>query len=408
MQQRMVGVAHPTTQHSWETALAFQQAARLRWYATSYYYRPNRLPDRLIKQIPGRVGKALQREMRRRYHKELDDSLIRRELGTEALERLTRLYFSTEYADKILYRRLRNFGKRLIPLIKSEPVDALWGPMDCADAFDMAKRRGVLCVLDQPIGHLAALDEVMKHEYEKHPEFFSSGHLATMPSRLDLQHQTAELADLIVVGSQFAAQTMIDRGAAAEVVRVVPYGYSGTYFSNEMPIRPSPEGRPLEFLYVGGLSPRKGIAYLLKAFSQIDPAKARLTLVGPLLIPDATFQRYAGRVNYVGQVHRPEVAAYMRRADCFILPSLFEGSALVLYEAVAAGLGIICTKQCGFDLLSESNGVTLSELNVTALLAVIYDLVQNRERLVDWGKASWAMRDSCSWAPYRSAVARLI
>jgi hypothetical protein len=35
-----VGVFHPGTQHSWQTALAFQEAGTLAWFATSIFYDP--------------------------------------------------------------------------------------------------------------------------------------------------------------------------------------------------------------------------------------------------------------------------------------------------------------------------------------------------------------------------------
>ena len=42
-----IGVFHPGTQHSWQTALAFQEAGMLGWYATSAFYDPARWPYRL-------------------------------------------------------------------------------------------------------------------------------------------------------------------------------------------------------------------------------------------------------------------------------------------------------------------------------------------------------------------------
>ncbi|NIQ94071.1 MAG: glycosyltransferase family 4 protein, partial [Desulfuromonadales bacterium] len=77
------------------------------------------------------------------------------------------------------------------------------------------------------------------------------------------------MADVIVVGSPFCAQTMIDNGCPEEKIRIVPYGFDETLFPAVPPQREPPEGRPMRFLFVGAVHARKGAAYLLQAFQDI-------------------------------------------------------------------------------------------------------------------------------------------
>jgi glycosyltransferase involved in cell wall biosynthesis len=175
----------------------------------------------------------------------------------------------------------------------------------------------------------------------------------------------------------------------------------------QMPQRPASGNRAVQCLFVGEVGPGKGIAYLLQAFMNIPADKAHLTLVGRLAIPAATFKKYAHRVCHVPQVPRSEIARFFAQADCFVFPSLFEGSAIVLYEACAAGLGIIQTERCGDGVHFGQNGLVLKEITVPALTEALEQIVANsclRER---WQAASWASRGERTWAAYGRKVVNL-
>jgi glycosyltransferase involved in cell wall biosynthesis len=404
----MVGVAHPGTQHSWETALAFQENGRLGWYATSSYFQPSRYPDRAVNILPPQLRHHASRELLRRRDNRLDDEKIRRHMSTEALERILRLSGSAQWADILCDRRHDGFAKKLIALIRREPVGTLWTTQNCAAALDWARSQGIRPVLDQATVHYASADGITRAEYERHPEFFSNGAGGIPTKVLEQQAQAILAADLVVVGSSFAAKTLEDSGVPRERIRIVPYGYSDQHFSGPRPTRRPFKGRPVEFLFVGSLKATKGLAYLLKAFRLIDPRRARLSLVGPLNIPRDTFAAYTEHINYLGQVPRWEVAAHMFAADCFVFPSLFEGGGIVLYEAAAAGLGIIQSSQCGDGVRRGRNGVILQSVSVDTIVESIEHVLARPEIVEEWGAQSWAMREERSWSAYRRATAQLL
>ena len=107
-------------------------------------------------------------------------------------------------------------------------------------------------------------------------------------------------------------------------------------------------------LFVGRVSPEKGVHILLQAFKQIVnniPKSFKLVIVGPLT---GTFNstrpssyaeammRYAGeklgeRVIFTGAIDRNSLRILYSNAYCFILPSLAEAFPMVLLEAMASG-----------------------------------------------------------------------
>ena len=401
-----IGVFHPGTQHSWQTALGFQEAGMLGWYATSAFYDPARWPYKLERYVPRKLSAQLTREFRRRHNRFLDPANVRQfglwEWAEVGLRRLGR----PGPADYCNERGNRAFGRQTIRLLEREPVDMVWGYNSSAlEVFQWAKKRGILCVLDQTIGHPAAQNQIMLAEQERHPEYFIRSHRPFDQARIDRQNAEIAAADLVVVGSEFCARTMIENGCAPAKVAVINYGFDESLFPTQPPRRAPVGNRPLECLFVGEVGPRKGLAYLLQAFMNLPADKARLTLVGGLAIPPATFKRYADRVRHVPQVPRSEVARFFAEADCFVFPSLFEGSAIVLYEACGAGLGILQTDRCGDGVRDGQNGLVLREISVPALTEALERLAANPARCEQWQAASWAGRTERTWANYRRNAA---
>lgn len=108
------------------------------------------------------------------------------------------------------------------------------------------------------------------------------------------------------------------------------------------------------WLYVGRLSPEKGIAQLLDGW----PVDAPLTVVGrgPLLT-DVRRRARRGDIEIIDRAGREQVAALMRRSLGLVLPSRWlEGFPLVYAEALAAGLPVLAGPQNGIASLVDADG----------------------------------------------------
>jgi glycosyltransferase involved in cell wall biosynthesis len=91
----------------------------------------------------------------------------------------------------------------------------------------------------------------------------------------------------------------------------------------------------------------KGVPYLLEALRLLDSKHTEARLVGPILLADKVLEPYRKYCQFRGLVPHSQVRELYAWADVFVLPSLCEGSALVTYEALAAGLPVICTPNTG-------------------------------------------------------------
>lgn len=400
-----VGVFHPGTQHSWQTALAFQESRQLRWFATSIFYDPERWPYRLERVLPGSLGERLHREFLRRYTPRLDQQLVHRvgywEWALTLPRRMTQMR-----VERPLYRvSVRQFSNAVIRLIERQPVDVLWGFNTSAlEVFRWAKKRGIHCILDQTIGHPRAQNAIMLREQQLHPEFFADSYMPFTQEDIDRTDEELALADSIVAWSDFSKQTLVDNGCPADKIQIVPYGADESIFPKQRPMHEPPRGRPVEFLFAGVVHARKGVAYLLKAFEQIPSDQARLTLLGKLAIPASTFARYQDRVRHIPHVPRADVVKHFLAADCFVFPSLFEGSAIVLREACSAALGIIQSANAGDGVRDGRNGVLLPEVSVDHVRDAVQRVIADRDVLADWQAASWEIGRQLTTTHYRAIV----
>lgn len=400
-----VGVFHPGSQHSLQTAIAFQDSGQLAWHATSLYYDPSRWPYRIERWLPAPLAARVRREFGRRFDPQIDVAKVRQFGIDEWLEIAVRKLRLHRLADAINAAGNRRFGRRVIGLIEREPVDAVWGFNDSAlEVFRWARDRGIRCVLDQTVGHPRSMNRILGEERARHGDFFTGAYRPYTEAWIRHNDEEVALADLVVCGSDFCAETMRENGCPADKLRVVPYGFSDWLFPDDPPQRAPLGGRPVCFLFVGTIEPRKGIAYLLEAFARIPPARATLTLIGKLNIPEATMARFAGRVTHVPHIPRAELVAHYRAADCFIFPSLFEGGGLVLYEAAAAGLGIIQTRYCGDGVREGRNGISLDSVSTESVLRAIETTIDTPDALARWQKESWRMRKERSWQHYAATV----
>lgn len=155
--------------------------------------------------------------------------------------------------------------------------------------------------------------------------------------------------DRIMALSAFQREEIANiHGIAPEQIEVVGGGYDETLFYHT---RKSSAG-PVELLYAGKLSRSKGVPWLLQALRQLEDVSWTLHLAGDgsgaekQLCLDLA-EHFGSRVIIHGSLEHGELAALMRTAHIFILPSFSEGLPLVLMEALASGCRLITTSLPG-------------------------------------------------------------
>ena len=405
-----VTVFHPGTQHSWQTALALQQLGRLESYRTSIFYQPERWPYRLERMLPAPLARRAAAEFRRFSHPGLNPALVQTVGLTEWAERIAARAGLRGLARKLDVWGNHRFAMQMEREIASPRAFALWGyNASSLSSFELGRAARRPLILDRTIGDFRRYNLLMDQVAQTHGAWFTKTDQTIPASQIERDQREYELADVILAGSEFCADTVREWGGTgiAEKVRVLPYCFDEALFASAPSPRPLSPGEPLKFLFIGQINPRKGVHHLLEAFARIPASAASLTMVGEMRVPARTFAPYAERVTYIPTVARSAVPAIMADHHVLVFPSYFEGSALSLLEALASGMGVIQTRAAGNGATSAS-GIVLEEPSTEGLLAALHAAIDDPARVDGWRLAARQEAQQYSFAKYRENISALL
>lgn len=147
-----------------------------------------------------------------------------------------------------------------------------------------------------------------------------------------------------------------------EQIQVIGTGYNSDVFS-VMEEHRTIEREKIRLIFAGKLSEKKGIMSLLRAMEYVSNANDRFTiaLAGGYGNEEEylEIQRLAKEctcdVEFLGKLTQSKLAEELNNSDVFVLPSFYEGLPLVLIEAMACGLRIVCTDLPGVQPWINAN-----------------------------------------------------
>jgi glycosyltransferase involved in cell wall biosynthesis len=241
--------------------------------------------------------------------------------------------------DGIVARRLEKLAGE-IDIIHTWPAGAL-------ETLKAAKKLGIPTLVERTNAHTRFAFDVVKKEADRlgvilppEDEYFYRGDV------LAKEEQEYELADYILCPSDFVVKTFVDAGFPPEKLLRHIYGVDEkSFYPSSEPRDPN---RQFTMLFVGVCAVRKGVHFALEAWLK-SPASQH----GKFLIVGDFLPAYAERlssmlshpsVEVLG--HVKDVPGLMRQSDIFVLPSIEEGFARVVTEAMASGCVPLASDAC--------------------------------------------------------------
>lgn len=171
-------------------------------------------------------------------------------------------------------------------------------------------------------------------------------------------------AERVTANSEQQAEMLRGIVQGKEKVQCIPNGIDTTMFKpcDKKKARERlgiPEDQKV-ILFAGWLIPRKGVEYLLEALKMMkkDVKKAQVYLMGEGILKEELQRKVKelgieNDVVFLGVKTQQELAEYMGASDVFVLPSLSEGRANVIAEALACGAPVVASRVGDASMMME-------------------------------------------------------
>jgi glycosyltransferase involved in cell wall biosynthesis len=232
-----------------------------------------------------------------------------------------------------------------------------------------AKGKGLKICVDvfiTPVAH-----RIIFEERKLFPEW--EGEAIAWNSQLELRVAAIlEMADLLICPGRNVVDGIAEFGMeVASKIRVVPYG-SGTDFAGRL-------NEPIvgRVLFAGTAELRKGIHYFAAAAHELGTAGYDFRVAGGVT-DRITKLPACDSLRFLGRISRSEMADEILTADVLVLPTLAEGSASVVSEALVAGLPVITTSSAGSSVIHDNSGLLVRERDCQDLASAINRVVSDR------------------------------
>lgn len=397
-------VAHPGQQHSFKVASALKKEKMLQRFITAVYDKSDNYVMKLAHAIV--KGKDV-KKIDGRKNEDLNETEV---VTYYTLLSLVVIVFSrfscTKKFSYWLDRKIADlFGKRVAKYAIRHEADAvICFSMNERVCFEYLKKhapdiRRIVDCANSPVRFMRDFYELdcekegLKQEV---PSFWNENELLK-------QQKGLEATQFFLAPSNFVKNGLIYCGVNENKIFVLPYG------SNfERIDKPQCVPQKVSFIYVGQVTYRKGVHYLLKAFSELEIYGITLDVIGSFDPNSTLYQEYKNKKNIIfhGHIAHEEVKEYLMSANVFVFDSLTEGLSLACLEALSCGLPIICSTNSGVnDFISDGyNGFVVKPDSVECLKEKVIYFYNHPEQIPRFSSNAIETVAGISWEIYQTKL----
>jgi glycosyltransferase involved in cell wall biosynthesis len=363
-----------------------------------------------------------------------EDALVNRLFPKAARKELSRRSFPRQLEPFIRTYPWREIGRHLSErlglktLVKNETgvlsVDAVYHSLDhrvarrvqnlehaisgvyayddgALETFRAATQLGLKTLYEHPVIHWRKVRQLQREEAELAPAWACTlrGLTDSDKKRVRKDDEIAA-ASLVIVASRFSRDSLKLAPGLKAPIEVIPYGCPPPIPR----IEPWRSGR-LKLIFVGALTQTKGIGYLLEAVRDLAD-HVELTLIGRRINDDVPSARDLANHTWLPSLPHSEVLSQMEKHHVFILPSLHEGFALVVLEALSRGLMVIVSEHTGAaDLITEGkDGFIVPIRSARAIREKLELLLTKRNQLEEMRHAALKSAARYTWPHYQNKL----
>ncbi|MFH1790293.1 MAG: glycosyltransferase family 4 protein [bacterium] len=287
--------------------------------------------------------------------------------------------------DYYVLFKLRYFKKKYCLAHFGEPLPR---------SIEYLKKQGTKVVLDIPIGHVAYAIEQNNKGIKIASEKIT---------RLKCLDQSIEMSDVIIIPSEFVRHTLKIAKYSDITTRMVRFGVDLPDEFHIQDISKRALKKKITFLFVGNVNFRKGVLYLLESWKKANMIDAELILCGRFF---KEIKKELHKYNFDNVIFTgfADIKKYMRDAHIFVFPTLLEGSAKAIFEAMSYGLPVITTFNAGSIVKDSDSGFIIPIADSDAMVEKMKFFYNNSQKIVEMGINAYNQVKDFTWNRYASSV----
>jgi starch synthase len=393
-------LSHAGKQHSYYVARTLLESGFLETFITSSYVRPKWLQDLVLKKDYNFWTK--------RFLTGMDGNYVCSNWRFEIPELISsRIFGKGRITQSLVFRRDTLFDQYVSRQLKKIDSNIFWGFQgSCHQSLLSAKESGKITIVELSNAHISSAKKILNEERLLHPEWADSFDNLDFPDYYEKRLiEEPFRADWVLAASRFTLKTLLTAGVNENKILYLPLGADISKIAyNE---KKDFSNRPLKLLYVGRITQRKGIKYLLESMKVFKKDKVELTIIGFIHGSGKALDKYKNLFNLLPAVSQNVLFRIYQEYDVLVLPSVFEGFGLVIAEAMAAGLMVITTENSiGPDIIIEDeNGYIVPIRNSQAICNSISKLLNKKpEALRNMSHAARNAALNYSWENYKTRL----
>ena len=250
-------------------------------------------------------------------------------------------------------------------------------------SVDYAKSKNIITICEHTIAHPTIVEYMIANKGN-----FPKKKIAMKNNWWKIVVSDINKADTVLVNSNFVKQTLIFMGCK-KPIKVIYTGPLKGFEKNIFLKKKYFINNNINIFYSGGLIKRKGLDEIQDVIKKIDLSKnLNLRLAGSL--SGTSRFKYNDLLNnknvkYLGILNSKALNQSYNKSDIFLFPSLVEGSAKVIFEAMAAGCAVITTPNSGSIVEHNKGGFIVKPGDSVQLLKALKKLTSNPKLIEEFG-----------------------
>jgi glycosyltransferase involved in cell wall biosynthesis len=243
---------------------------------------------------------------------------------------------------------INNFSEKVfLNSLQVDDIAYLW-PGISLNTYKSIKSRGNKIIYEGVNTHEAFSKSILDEEYKRLNLPISHG--VTAEKVID-ESAKLELSDYVYSCSPIMTTSYLNNGIPQSKILQTSYGLSEAYIFDGLH---KEKNECTTFIFVGSICVRKGVHLLLEYWVKAK-LNAKLKLVGTIeKAIEPLVSKYLALENIEHVPFTNDLPAIYKKADVFILPSLEEGSPLVMYMALGAGLPVIVSPMAAGGVIVDN------------------------------------------------------